>query len=331
LDAISTASKFAGYFCLAIAVGLVVRQATEDDKRKLVFSTVFGLLFAFPIVFLDIGLSGGLSSFFKSVDFNPNAYSRGTAITACLLFPLLVGLFRYTASWRAVLFSLICLGVIFGLYMEAAKLAIVISAIVFFLVKWQSKLFWPIVTIPLLIAFIFPAFFALPLTHAQKCRLHYVMDSAHHRVMIYQFGVQKILKKPILGWGMDSSRSVPGGTQKIESINCFRADGNPTVLSIGGNMPLHPHNSAIQIWLELGLIGSMLLFGSVLLFLKHMKQAVQSNDGIAAFAASFCSACLIYNISFGLWQSWLMFAMILVGGIVLSLRPSASLSQKEEV
>jgi len=330
-DAFSTAMKFSGYICLAILAGMVIRGATEDEKRKIYLSTAIGLIAVFPVALLDIGLSGGISSLYKSYEFNPNMYSRGTAITACLLIPLAIGLLRYANKWFAIASIVLCVGVVFGLYMEAAKLAVIIAAIVFFLVKWQQKLFWPIVTIPLLVAFVFPVFFALPLTEAQQCRLHYMMDSAHHRVMIYQFGTEKILKKPILGWGLDSSRSVPGGAQKIESIKCVRPDGQPTVLSIGGKMPLHPHNAAIQIWLELGLVGSMLLVGTIALFLKRMKRAVQSSEGQAALAASFCSACLIYNISFGLWQSWLMFAMILIGGITLSLGASSALSQRDEV
>ena len=319
-DALSTSGKFAGYFVAAILVGMILRQITEDEKRKIIFSTAGGFLIAFPFVILDITLAGGISSLYKSYEFNPNMYSRGAAITACVLFPLGIGLFRYMQPARATIIVLICLGMIFGLYMEAAKLAVIVGLIVFGLVHWQRKLFWPVVILPLLVALIFPVFFKSPLTEQQQCRLHYTMDSAYHRVMIYQFSTSKILDKPVAGWGMDSSRTIPGGASKVGTINCIRPDGQPTKLSIGGKLPLHPHNAAIQIWLELGAIGSLLLTGVVLLLIKRFEREFEAPEGRAVIAATFCVTCLIYNVSFVLWQSWLMFSLILLGSIVMSLQ-----------
>ncbi len=316
-DALSTAGKFAGYFVVAILVGMILRQVTEDEKRKIILSTAIGLLIAFPIVVLDVVLAGGISSSYKSYEFNPNIYSRGSAITACLLVPLGIGLFRYIPAARAVVILLVCLGIIFGLYMEAAKLAVIVGLIIFGLVRWQRKLFWPVIFLPLLVALIFPLFFSSPLTEQQLCRLHYTKDSAYHRVMIYQFSTSRISEKPIAGWGMDSSRSIPDGASKIGTINCIR---QPIKLNIGGKLPLHPHNAAIQIWLELGAIGSLLLTSVVLLLIKRFESEFESPVGRALIAATFCTACLIYNISFGLWQSWLMFLMILLGSIVMSLQ-----------
>ncbi|NKB22612.1 MAG: hypothetical protein GKS01_19160 [Alphaproteobacteria bacterium] len=319
-DTISTALKFSGYFCTAILAGLIIRQATEDERRKIVLSTAIGFLVAFPIVLLDVSLSGGVSSLYKSYEFNPNMYSRGTAITACLLFPLAVGLFRYTRPMHAIPFVLICIGMIFGLYMEAAKLAVILGALIFGLIRWQQKLFWPVVLLPLLIALTFPAFFKASLSVQQQCQLHDFMDSAYHRIMIYQFSTSRILEKPILGWGMDSSRSIPGGAEKAITIVCKQPNDRLDVLNIGGKLPLHPHNAAIQIWLELGLFGALLLLGTVFLIVRRFEKLSGENQGRAMIAATFCSICLIYNISFGLWQSWLMFAMILLGCFVVSLQ-----------
>ncbi|MBK17529.1 MAG: hypothetical protein CMM52_01640 [Rhodospirillaceae bacterium] len=321
-DALSTAAKLAVYILVAILVGLLIRKLTGEENRKIIYWTAAGLLIAFPVAVVDIALAGKISSLYKSYEFNPNMYSRGTAITAFLVIPVAMGLFRHTRPIFGVLFVAICLAMISGLYMEAAKLAIILGAGVFLLIRWTKKLFWPVVAVPMLIAFVFPAFFAVPLTEEQRCRLHYTMDSAHHRIMIYQFGTHKILEKPILGWGLDSSRSIPGGADRSNWINCIRPDGQPTQLNIGGNMPLHPHNAAIQIWLELGLVGSLILSGSVLLLVGRFKRDFVDNEGQAVVAASFCAACLIYNVSFGLWQSWLMFSMILLGGIVMTLQRS---------
>ena len=331
-DALSTAIKFSGYFSVAILVGLVLRIITEEEKRKIYLSVAISLLVTFPVCLLDIALSGGLSTFFKSSVYAADIYNRGTAITACLLFPLGVGLSRFLNKWLVFGFVVLCLGMVFGLYMEAAKLAVIIGSIIFIIVKWQPRLFWPIVTIPLLIAFAFPFLFLPTFSEAQQCRLNDFKASAMHRVIIYQFGAKNVIKKPWLGWGMDASRSIPGGSQRTEKINCKDPDGFMIEISPGGNLPLHPHNVGLQIWLELGFVGSVLLICSVLLLIKRFKEDFGSGDGQAVLAASFCCAYLIYSISFGLWQSWLMFSMILTAGMVLTIQtpgsPKPSLNPK---
>ena len=318
-DALSTGIKFIGYFSAAILVGFVLRIVTEEEKRKIYLSIAISLLVTFPICLLDILLDGSISTPFKSSIYAPEIYNRGTAITACLMFPVAAGLFRFLNKWLVFGFIALCLGMIFGLYMEAAKLAVIIGVIIFFTIKWQPRLFWPVVMVPLLFAFAFPFLSLAPIPEFQQCRLYDIKDSAFHRVMIYQFGAKNVLENPWLGWGMDASRSIPGGSQKTEKISCKNPEGKITQITLHGNLPLHPHNAGLQIWLELGVLGCILLIGSVLLLIKRFKEDLTSGDGQAVLAATFCCAYILYSISFGLWQSWLMFSMILTGGLVLTL------------
>jgi O-antigen ligase len=318
-DAISTGMKFGGYFIIAILVGFVLCRTTKEEKRKIYQSTAIGLLITFPICLLDILLDGSISAPFKSSLYAPDIYNRGTAITVCLIFPLAVGLSRFFNKWLVFGFLVLCLGMIFGLFMEASKLAVIISAIIFITVKWQPRLFWPVVVIPLLIAFAFPFLFLTTFSEAHQCQLTNLKASAMHRVMIYQFGAKNVMENPWFGWGMDASRSIPGGSKEIEKISCKNPDGLTTEISFGDNLPLHPHNAGLQIWLELGVFGSVLLIVSVLLLIKRFEEELNSDNGRAVLAATFCSAYIIYSISFGLWQSWLMFSMILTGGLVVTL------------
>ncbi len=327
-NALSTGFKFGGYFIVAILVGLVLRRVTVEEKRKIYLSTAIGLLVAFPLCLLDISLDGGISAPFKSSLYAPDIYNRGTAITGLLMFPLAAGLSRFLNKWLVSGFITLCLGMIFGLYMEAAKLAVIVGVIIFIVVKWQQRLFWPVVVIPLLIAFAFPFLFLTTFSEAHQCQLKNLKASAMHRVMIYQFGAKNVMKKPWFGWGMDASRSIPGASKQIEKISCKNTDGLTTENAFGDNLPLHPHNAGLQIWLELGVFGTVLLIGSVLLLIRRFKEDLNSDTGRAVLAATCCCAYIIYSISFGLWQSWLMFSMILTGGLVLTLqtkeRPTAS-------
>ena len=68
-------------------------------------------------------------------------------------------------------------------------------------------------------------------------------DSAGHRLLIWSFVGTRISERPALGWGLDSSRAIPGGKYEIRPGQA--------------RLPLHPHNAALQIWLELGGIGAL--------------------------------------------------------------------------
>src|SRR5262249_1513342 len=68
--------------------------------------------------------------------------------------------------------------------------------------------------------------------------------SLAHRRAIWAFAAARIAERPWLGWGLDSSRDIPGGH---------------AAYSPGTEMlPLHPHDAAIQLWLELGVPGMLL-------------------------------------------------------------------------
>jgi len=67
---------------------------------------------------------------------------------------------------------------------------------------------------------------------------------------------------------------------------------------------LHPHNAGLQIWLELGIPGT-LAFAALLAILLQRARAL----GLAGVAApflllQFLSAFLFSEVSFGIWQSW---------------------------
>ncbi|HBA43609.1 MAG TPA: hypothetical protein DCZ07_11605, partial [Alphaproteobacteria bacterium] len=69
-------------------------------------------------------------------------------------------------------------------------------------------------------------------------------------------------------------------------------------------LPLHPHNGALQIWLELGLPGA-LITAALLLALGFGIAALPlpTPQRAAATAAFTATLCLIL-LSFGLWQNW---------------------------
>ncbi len=88
-----------------------------------------------------------------------------------------------------------------------------------------------------------------------------------------------IADRPLRGWGLDASRMFAPGIQ------------------------LHPHDDALQIWLELGLVGAVT--AAVFWGLTLARLARPSRDLIATAAMASLAAYLLFGgINFGVWQEW---------------------------
>jgi 2-polyprenyl-3-methyl-5-hydroxy-6-metoxy-1,4-benzoquinol methylase len=140
---------------------------------------------------------------------------------------------------------------------------------------------------------------------------HSVGWSSLHRLHIWTFAEARIQEKPLLGWGLDSSRSIPGGNRGIPGYGTAEY------------MPLHPHNGALQIWMELGLVGT-LAFALVLWRLFEKVSRLGEDRALAAAAITPLAAYLTQGmLSFGLWQSWWLssLALCLISIALLRDRP----------
>jgi O-antigen ligase len=120
--------------------------------------------------------------------------------------------------------------------------------------------------------------------------------SAQHRVEIWHFAAQKILERPLFGYGFNASRHIPNGG----AVSAFLDAGKPII-------PLHPHDGFLQIWLELGAVGAVI--GGILL-IAALDATVKWPDVSARFAlAGYAAALIVGGLAFGLWQTWWMATM----------------------
>ena len=140
--------------------------------------------------------------------------------------------------------------------------------------------------------------------------------SALHRVYIWNFVVGRIADKPMLGWGLDAARRMPGGQDTVTmGENCPGA--NPV---IGQKLPLHPHNAILQTWLELGVAGTVLGFGGLILTLGRVY-ARRRRIVAAVLVASSVAGTLVALVSYGVWQEWFLSSLMLAAAVAaLALR-----------
>jgi O-antigen ligase len=100
-------------------------------------------------------------------------------------------------------------------------------------------------------------------------------------------------------------------------------------------MPLHPHNAALQVWLELGAPGAALFALLVALVWGALARAEWPPLFAAAAGASLAVAFVGCFATYGIWQEWwlgtLSFSLFLVlvmarvaGRAALPANPNAS-------
>lgn len=99
------------------------------------------------------------------------------------------------------------------------------------------------------------------------------------RMDYWRHAVDWTLDHPIRGWGLDASRM------------------------FGPGIVLHPHDSALQVWLELGAPGALL--AAAFWWLTLTRLARPTRDVGAAGAVAAAAVYLLFGaLNFGVWQDW---------------------------
>jgi exopolysaccharide production protein ExoQ len=145
-----------------------------------------------------------------------------------------------------------------------------------------------------------------------------VPHSEIHRLVIWQFAAERIFEHPLVGWGLDASRAIPGNN---EELYLFQFGANAET---GQAMPLHPHNALIQIWLELGIVGVILVGAIFSLIVALIPSSLHNRARPATLIATTACAFTIAQLGFGIWQGWWMTTLGLMVMIVVATATNVS-------
>ncbi|MFN3514027.1 MAG: O-antigen ligase family protein [Phenylobacterium sp.] len=124
------------------------------------------------------------------------------------------------------------------------------------------------------------------------------------RMSYWCHAVDWIGDHPLRGWGLDASRMFSPGIE------------------------LHPHNAALQIWLELGLVGALgaaLFWGALLAGFAREK----ADAGTAAGAATACVYLVFSAVSFGVWQDWWLALGAVGAAVCLAVQRQPALARRK--
>lgn len=129
-----------------------------------------------------------------------------------------------------------------------------------------------------------------------------------HRLHIWNYVSRKIHEKPLIGWGINSSR------HKIfqEKVTWLSQDASDYYIHITPSISLHPHNMALQIWLELGAVGACFMMMMIYFTCKALCNSHLSPFRQATYGTVFFAYLLFSHLSYGVWQSWYYTALCIV-------------------
>ncbi len=298
----------------AILITLNAAAHLDDAARARIATwAVLGLGLGLVILGIELTFAQPLTRLIQSGNAppRPSSLNAGVSLALALVWPVA------TAVWRRGQ-SKLAIGLVTGVALivffcdgTSAKIAFAVALAVFVLV-WTAKAravdilcliaALMVLAAPIALRTVIPA----PQTFDQS--VTGAARSALHRLYIWDFAAQHIVEKPLLGWGLDSARALPGGKRSVL--------GNAPVMS------LHPHNGALQIWLELGAPGAALAALLVLAVGGSVRRL--SRGGQASNAAALFGALTIAGLSFGIWQNWWMAALGLIAVVSTALNPSKS-------
>jgi O-antigen ligase len=177
---------------------------------------------------------------------------------------------------------------------ESAKLAMILGAVAALLwsLPWKGR--------GVVLALALAAAVALQPVMANvvaqlltKGEMH-ALKGAHmaERLVIWQAFTEAASMKPLLGWGFNAS----GWIGRDERLNLFAEALRP------GIVDSHPHDMLLQVWVELGIIGALLMAA----FLARVAWLAA---GLKPWLSPYVVGALVTGIivamvGYGAWQAW---------------------------
>ena len=297
------ALRLAGMFGAGLALIAAASEIMAPERLLLCFSA--GLAIAVALAVAQFWSNGALTAALSRRAFIEPVLNQAEDGFAFLLLPLCATLVLRRQRFLAGLLAVATVAVICLLVGDAARIAFVIGILAAVLLYfWRAPLTrWAAMASVLLILTapqVFPALASIAVVRDEVASIKF---SAWHRLEIWSFVGGRIAEKPLLGWGLDASRAIPGGTE-------LTPEGRPW-------LPLHPHNAPLQLWLELGVPGAALFA----LFAARLWSAIGVVGWPRLYAAaaggSLVTALIVALGSYGIWQEWLISAEFLTLFLIL--------------
>ena len=296
---------------VVLAAGLVlfpIAAALDDAARKRIGQwLIAGFGLSLVLVAVETGLDYPVLRSFKTAEAGNEAvwFNRGAVALALIVWPVTALLWARGLGWKALALPVALAVASLFLESAAATLGLAAGVVTLLLALSHRKAGLAATIAASVLAFVVMPFAAREMHSHGWHQADWLAASAQHRIEIWEFSVRRIAENPVFGWGFDGSRH----------MRSLYPDPSETGRGIAA---LHPHNAPLQIMLELGAVGAMIVL--MLLWLIAMRLDDVSDRSRTFGQAFFVAALAIGSVAYGTWQNWWL-ALLLSVALMTSLTP----------
>ena len=315
MGSFTTALQLLALFAAGAAVVGGASLLDGAEAARIYRALVIGILVTLVIYAVEMVLNSPIQSLLKEsrVGFEQiySPFNRGLAVLVLLLPPAALALRRSGQLYLAVALLAAAMIIVYVYYGTSVALGLacgIIAGTLSFLGRGPMTRLIGWLAAAMVLASPFIARQAITPNLLDMVGKEVYNISIPHRLVIWHFVGTKALERPMKGWGLDASRSFPGGndTVPVTTRTC-----QPPCSTQVEQLPLHPHNMALQWWLELGLPGAA-LGATILFWFFHLIPRVALDhieEGL--LVGQLTAASMIAALSYGTWQSWWLSTLVI--------------------
>lgn len=231
---------------------------------------------------------------------------------AIWLFPALYSLrlHKHKIQLRAGLISLTLLSSLLIYSSQAALLGLCLGLVIFGLTYYKATPVIRLIFIGIAVLTLSAPILA-PLLYQNQPEFIQGFQTAAvpQRIVIWNASAIEAMESPVTGHGFLATQT--RGSSFLEHTTDYP-----------WKRVLHPHNFALQIWIELGLIG--ILFFLTALFFTYRRLSTSPRALQAYIASTFASIIAIGGVSYSLWQTWWMGTILSIALLIHFIQESKS-------
>lgn len=285
-------------------LGLIAYSEKIANKEKILNCLLLGIAVSVILANIEILTNGLLNKTLRTLFLEPNPLkphrddylvdlNRGASVLSVISWAAICYLYsKEKLKYANILFIAILLTII-RLDSFSTVLGFIIGGIVFTIVFYKGKKLLKIFAI-LAVVGVFTFAGAAKIMDANELvgNVPVVPGAASNiRLYIWDYAAEQAYKKPIFGWGFNSSRNYP-------VLESDYVDGGRSPL------PLHPHNNTLQVWLELGAVGLVMFAAFLSLTLLRIAETSSGAYIMAIYTSLFVNYFVIGQTGYGIWQNW---------------------------
>lgn len=324
------AGQLAGECVAGVIVIAGVLALDSTQRERLGLALALGIVIAAVLLWFEIATGASLQPLLRRApgrDAPIEVYNRGATTLAIFLWPALTAVHQRWGKLPAAFVIIVVIAAIGLLLSATAQLAIIAGAAAYLVARWLPRLVKPslaagaigLAALPLMVL-------SLPPVGQIAASTPTISHSGLHRLVIWRFVSERIAERPLFGWGFDSARAIENSHREVV-VPLSRPDAQGrTELRFYELLPLHPHSMSLQIWLEIGMVGVVLIFAVVWLGLRPaLSEIGAASAALAPAFAALAASLVVASLGYGIWQGWWMSSLWLVAAILaLRSRPASA-------